>query len=65
MQIINIKCTTCVHMHVPLNKLTCDAFVNSIPIDIINGVFDHSKRFKGDNGIIYKKAKIVTIDKTT
>jgi len=32
----------------------CEAFPDGIPDDIITGLFDHTKPYKGDHGIQYK-----------
>ena len=42
------QCFTCKHYAA---ALTCDAFLERIPQDILNGTIDHRKPYPGDNGI--------------
>ena len=35
-------------------KIHCEAFPNGIPDAILDGGFDHRKRFKGDKGIRFE-----------
>ena len=38
----------------PAGEVTCKAFPKRIPEEIIYGLNDHKKPFKGDNGIQFK-----------
>ena len=38
----------------PAGKVTCKAFPDGIPDEILHGLNDHKKPFKGDNGIQFK-----------
>ncbi len=46
------NCMLCKH----LNKdgISCDAFPDVIPQDILANVFDHRKPWPGDNGILFE-----------
>ena len=46
------SCQKCKH----LNKdgISCDAFPDVIPQDILASVFDHRKPWPGDNGILFE-----------
>ncbi len=46
-----------------LNGLRCVAFPESIPHDILVGKHDHTKPFKGDDGIRFESIKTPPIDK--
>lgn len=45
------QCATCKN-HIP-HTLTCRAYPNGIPMEIIRGRVDHSKPYQGDKGILY------------
>lgn len=47
------QCDRCVHQSAT-DEFKCTAFPNGIPGDISNGVHNHIKPFKGDNGIVFK-----------
>ena len=52
---LNIKvysptCLLCKHLTSDIDR-TCEAFPDGIPIEIWNGDNDHTKLYKGDNGI--------------
>ena len=46
------NCLLCKH----LNKdgISCNAFPDAIPQDILANVFDHRKPWPGDNGILFE-----------
>ena len=46
-------CTTCKHLNDPV-LMRCMAFPKGIPLKIWNGDNDHTKPFKGDDGIIFE-----------
>jgi hypothetical protein len=52
----NIKsgfsCHLCKHLH--KGDLTCDAFPDAIPNDILSSIIDHRKPFPNDNGIMFE-----------
>lgn len=48
-------CMECIRFHDNnLGALTCDAFPDGIPIEIIESKIDHTKPYKGDNGIQFE-----------
>ena len=47
-----MQCNTCKH-RIPYT-VTCKAFPNRIPIEILSGKFDHSLPHPQDNGIMYE-----------
>ena len=49
------SCRKCKHLN--KDNISCDAFPDVIPQDIIEGVFDHRKPFPGDNGILFEPKK--------
>jgi len=51
---ISERCLDCVHLRMP--PLTCAAFIDGIPNEILSGDFDHVEPFDGDNGIMFEKA---------
>ena len=52
---ISKRCLDCRFLRNP--PLTCDAFVEGIPGEILNGDFDHVEPFEGDDGIQFEKKK--------
>ena len=50
--ILEISCYSCKHYN---KDLTCKAFPNRIPIEILRGKHDHRTPFEGDNGIQYEQ----------
>ncbi len=44
-------CLKCVHYK---GQLKCDAFPAKIPSDIVHSKVEHTKPYKGDNGIRFK-----------
>lgn len=54
---IKIYSPTCFHCkHLATSeKRECKAFPDGIPIEIWNGNNDHTKPYKGDNGIMFEK----------
>lgn len=50
---ISERCLACRFLRNP--PLTCDAFIEGIPQEILSGKFDHKEEFEGDNGITFKK----------
>ena len=52
---ITIQCGICKHY---LEGLKCKAFPNGIPQEILEGSFDHTNSFKGDNGIVYEEIEV-------
>ncbi len=49
------QCVICIHYR---SEWKCDAYPRKIPKIIIDGVHDHRKPFKGDNGIRQETIKI-------
>lgn len=45
------QCATCKHANV---DLTCTAFPDGIPAEILTGEFDHTEEYPGDNGARYE-----------
>ncbi len=50
---ISIQCLACNNLN--NNMTTCKAFPDGIPIKIFAGHWDHTKSFRGDNGIQYER----------
>jgi len=50
------SCRKCTHLNE--DGISCKAFPDVIPQDIIEGVFDHRKTWPGDNGILFKLKKL-------
>ena len=46
------SCLKCKHLN--KDEISCDAFTDTIPQDILASVFDHRKPFPGDNGILFE-----------
>jgi len=51
-----MQCLNCVHYKggLPNEPKICDAFPDGIPQEIIDGDFDHSKPYPGDNDIRFE-----------
>ena len=51
-------CIWCKHLHIEkantMGKLSCSAFLNGIPDEIVTSEFDHRKEHIDDNGIIFE-----------
>ena len=45
------QCRDCIHFN---EDWSCEAFPKGIPDEISDGAFDHTKEYKGDNGIRFK-----------
>ena len=50
---MSIQCLACKHLN--NNMTTCKAFKDGIPVKILTGHWDHTKAFKGDNGIHFAR----------
>lgn len=50
------QCVTCARFHV--SDLSCDAFPDGIPEEIIAGRFDHTQPYPGDNGLLYEPVNV-------
>jgi len=50
---MSIQCLACANLND--NMTTCKAFPKGIPEKIFVGRWDHTKSFKGDNGILFKR----------
>ena len=48
---LSVQCLRCKHFK---DFLKCNAFLKGIPEEILTGEHDHTKPFKGDNGILFK-----------
>lgn len=49
---ITNQCPVCKHY---LGDLSCEAYPDGIPEDIITGQFDHKEQHNGDNGIRFEQ----------
>lgn len=49
----NGKCNKCIHVHD--DGMTCDAFPDGIPGEILSGEFNHIEPYDGDNGIRFER----------
>lgn len=45
------QCISCQHYQ---GAITCDAYPDGIPIEIITGEHDHTQPYEGDNGIRFE-----------
>jgi len=59
-QIIKSQCLYCKNLNrkdswTPVLK--CRAFKKKIPLDIVKNEYDHTKPYKGDNGITFEPIK--------
>ena len=54
---ISTQCLDCLHNN---GDFKCEAYPNGIPEEIYTGKHDHSKPFKGDNGIRFLPIKDLT-----
>ena len=50
---MSIQCLACNNLNNDMT--TCKAFPKGIPIKILIGKFDHTRHFKGDNGILFER----------
>jgi len=50
---ISERCLDCKFLRNP--PLTCEAFIDGIPDEILSGEFDHVEPFNGDHGIMFEK----------
>lgn len=48
------QCWSCRHFHDKHDKVTCDAFPNGIPADIVLNIVDHAKPYPGDKRIRFE-----------
>jgi hypothetical protein len=49
---VSVQCLGCKHFL--FEGLSCDAFPEGIPREIVEGKFDHSAPYEGDGGIRYE-----------
>ena len=49
---VSVQCLGCRHYH--WGNLNCAAFPKGIAEGILNGEFDHTKPYKGDNSVRYE-----------
>ncbi len=50
---MSIQCLACNNLNNDMT--TCKAFKDGIPTKILTGHWDHTKPFKGDNGILFER----------
>jgi len=50
---MSIQCLACKNLR--NNMTTCRAFKDGIPVKILTGHWDHTKPFRGDNGIRFER----------
>jgi hypothetical protein len=49
------QCHDCAHYYT--GGMTCDAFIDGIPVEIFTNEHDHRKPYPGDNGIRFEPIK--------
>lgn len=51
-------CLKCKHYHRDkVNELTCEAYPDGIPDEILQSVVDHTESYEGDHGIQFEERK--------
>lgn len=50
---MSIQCLACNNLHDDMT--TCKAFPKGIPVKILTGHWDHTRPFRGDNGIRFER----------
>ena len=50
----SMQCIKCKHYK---DEYKCDAYIKKIPLEIFTGEHDHTKPYKGDNGIRFEPIK--------
>jgi len=48
------QCNVCKNLIMTEEYLVCNAFPEEIPEEILTGEYDHTKPYKGDNGIQFE-----------
>ena len=48
------QCPSCKNLIMTEEYLVCNAFIEEIPEEILTGEYDHTKPYKGDNGIQFE-----------
>lgn len=51
------SCINCKHFNI--KEVNCTAFPERIPLEIMQGFNDHTKPYRGDNGIRFERKKDV------
>mgnify|MGYP003598345641 CR=1 FL=1 len=50
-----LLCKNCKNLTTLTNNLSCKAYPNGIPEEILTGNVDHTKKYKGDNNIQFEE----------
>jgi hypothetical protein len=56
------QCATCEWLITSGEGLTCEAFPDGIPEEIVTGQVDHSIPYGGDGGLVYLPRKEGTVE---